>query len=45
MQLKLGDLFGAHQLRGLMEVAGELLYGQDVASNRFPAESRSIAAG
>src|ERR1019366_1077149 len=34
MQLKLADLFGAHQLRGLTEVAGELLHGQNVAANR-----------
>jgi hypothetical protein len=33
MQLKLAYLLGAHQLRGLVEVVGELLNGQNVATN------------
>jgi hypothetical protein len=32
-ELKLADLLGAHQLRRLVKVFGELFNGQDVAAN------------
>jgi hypothetical protein len=37
MQLKLPDLLDAHPLRGLVEVPGELLHGQNVAANGIAA--------